>query len=372
MLRLLHTADIHLGARFPGLGKAGDRVRVIIKSTFCRIVDLALEKQVNLVLVAGDLFDSNHVSRTTADFAINELSRLGEIPVCILPGTHDFYDATSVYKNMEQQGIPKNIRLFTDSRKSYKVLENLDLTVYGKPNTSSNGRERPLANLVKMEGLTKYYIAMAHGSVLVPSKGGEDEFPIRLKDIESSNFDYVALGHWHSFYEVSQGKTKAFYCGSPEQIKFGSKDAGNVILVELAENINVEKIRVGSTVWKEIELSTEKVKSQLELNKEIEQYQGEMAILKARIGGVSPTDSDMNVSKVVQELQDKFLHLAIEDNTVTVPEDFVNLRLPKNTILGQFVEIMEEKIRTSRPQEKEKVEQALKTGYALLTGKEVF
>ena len=372
MLKILHTADIHLGARFPGLGKTGDRLRVIAKETFSRIVDLALEKQVNLVLIAGDLFDSNQVSKTTVEFALKELSRLGEIPVCILPGTHDCYDATSIYRNLDQANIPKNIRLFIDSLKPYKMFEGLDLTVYGKPNTSASSRERPLANLVKMEGLTKYYVAMAHGSVLIPSKSSETEFPIRPKDIESSDFNYVALGHWHSFYEVSQGKTKAFYCGSPEQIKFGCKDAGNIILIELAEDIKVEKIRVGSTFWKELELSTEKFKSNSEIAGEIEKHQNEMTLLKAKISGVFPTDSDFNASKIQQELYDKFLHLVVEDNTAVMPEDFVNLKLSGNTILGQFVEIMDQKIKASTPQDKEKLEKALKTGYALLTGKEIF
>ena len=372
MLKILHTADVHLGARFPGLGKTGDRLRVIAKETFSRIVDVALEKQVNLILIAGDLFDSNQVSKSTVEFVLREFSRLEETPVCILPGTHDCYDATSIYRSFGQTDIPKNIRLFTDSLKPYKMFEGLDLTVYGKPNTSASSRERPLANLIKMEGLTKYYVAMAHGSVLIPSKSSETEFPIRPKDIESSDFNYVALGHWHSFYEVSQGKTKAFYCGSPEQNKFGCKDAGNIIIVELSEEVKLEKIHVGSTLWKELEFSTERFKSNSEIATEIEKHQSEATLLKAKISGVFPTDSDFSASKVQQELCGKFLHLAIEDNTAVVPEDFVNLKLSGNTILGQFVEIIEQKIKASAPQDKEKLEKVLKTGYALLTGKEIF
>jgi len=49
-----------------------------------------------------------------------------------------------------------------------------------------------------------------------------------LREIANFGFDYLALGHWHSFQDFSQGNTKAFYCGSPEPISMDQKGSGYV------------------------------------------------------------------------------------------------------------------------------------------------
>src|SRR3989338_7544751 len=92
-MRFLHTSDIHIGAKFEILGPQFAREhREQIKSTFSAIVEMAIKKEVDLFLIAGDLFDSNNPSFSDIEFVKKELFRLSEIGtnICIIPGNHDY------------------------------------------------------------------------------------------------------------------------------------------------------------------------------------------------------------------------------------------------------------------------------------------
>src|SRR5437667_12731429 len=78
MLKLLHLADVHLGKPFQMLGAQGAAQRRALEETFVRAVDLAISKQVHVVLIAGDLFDSPRSSPALVDLAERELRRLDD------------------------------------------------------------------------------------------------------------------------------------------------------------------------------------------------------------------------------------------------------------------------------------------------------
>ena len=100
MLRLLHTADVHLGARHADLGGAASAQRERQFAAFAASVDLALAEKVDAFLVAGDLFDSNVQPRRSIERVAAELGRLvsARIRTVMVPGTHDVYDRASVYR----------------------------------------------------------------------------------------------------------------------------------------------------------------------------------------------------------------------------------------------------------------------------------
>jgi predicted MPP superfamily phosphohydrolase len=97
MLRLLHTADVHLGARHTDLGEQAAAQRERQFAAFKATIDLALAEKVDIVLIAGDLFDSNSQPKRSVDRVVAELKRLAEskIRTVIIPGTHDVYAPTT-------------------------------------------------------------------------------------------------------------------------------------------------------------------------------------------------------------------------------------------------------------------------------------
>lgn len=371
MIKLLHTADLHLGIRFLGFGEKGKELRRAVQEVLKRIVDLALRENVELVLMAGDLFDSNTVSKKLVDYAISELKRLGDIPVCILPGTHDSYDRSSVYRRVEFQDV-SNIHVLTDETISI-IFPELDLTIYGRANLANTGSESPISGLIKSDE-TKYHVAMAHGEIAIEGKYAGDYYPIELKDIAESKMDYIALGHWHRLMDFSQGDVKAFYCGVPETLSFDEReDSGCVLLVELDDSVvNVKKERVGKYVWKTLNLDVEDYDSEDELIREIGRSSDSDVLLRVNIGGVQRLEIDFDEEHIAGELEDKFFHVEMRwDDLKIVPDSLSLDAYPETTVPGQFLRLMLKRIEESDETEKPVLQEALHLGFALLKGKEV-
>ena len=100
MLRIIHTADVHLGARHDDLGEQAAAQRERQFAAFRAAIDLALAEKVDLFLIAGDLFDSNVQPRRSVERVAAELKRLADAKIrsVIIPGTHDCYDRASIYR----------------------------------------------------------------------------------------------------------------------------------------------------------------------------------------------------------------------------------------------------------------------------------
>jgi DNA repair exonuclease SbcCD nuclease subunit len=370
MIKLLHTADHQLGVKFSGFGEKGRQLRQAVKDSLKATVDVALAEAVDLVLVAGDLFDSNAVSRNLVNEAVAQLKRLAPIPVCILPGTHDCYDASSVYRRPEFRDIP-NIHIFTDEITSIS-FPNSDLTVYGKANLHPTGTESPLTGL-EMTRETKYHVAMAHGEMAIEGKFAGDYYPIEGREIAACGMNYVALGHWHRYADFSQGEVKAFYCGAPETLSFEEgEESGYVLLVSIDESATrVEKKRIGKYLWKTANLEIEAFEIEEGLLQEIRKHADPNTLLRVRLSGLKPVTWDVGEERLAGELEDLFFHLEVIAGELTTSLEPIRATdFPETTVMGQFLRLMEKRLETADPDEKPLLEEALRRGFALLNGRE--
>src|SRR5206468_5821427 len=153
MVRLLHTADVHLGARYRDLGPSAADQRERQMTAFRASVDLALAEKVDLFLIAGDLFDSNTQPRRSVERVAKEFGRLAEaaIRTVIIPGTHDVYDRASVYRAYDLAafaGLPADtdrIVVLTPDRPSV-AFKALDAAVYSRVFATKRAPQSPLAD----------------------------------------------------------------------------------------------------------------------------------------------------------------------------------------------------------------------------------
>jgi exonuclease SbcD len=370
MIKILHTADHQLGIKFSGFGERGGQLRLAVRESLKTSVDLALAEAVDLVLIAGDLFDSNAVSKNLVDETLRQLKRLDPIPVCILPGTHDCYDASSVYRRPEFHHI-SHIHVMTDEIDSVS-FEKLELTVYGKANQGPKGTESPLAGLQKTSD-TKYHVAMAHGEMAIEGKFSGDYYPVTSGEIAGSGMHYIALGHWHRCADFSHGPVKAFYCGAPETLRFEEgEDSGFVLLVSIDESwTQVDKKRVGKFSWKTIDLTTDDLENEDELIEKIRKYADHNSLLQVRLKGLKPVTWDVSQERLLEALGDSFFYLEVTSHDLSTSlEHIPTADFPETTIIGQFLRLMVEKLETADPSEKPVFEEALQRGFAILNGRE--
>ncbi|MBQ8287456.1 MAG: metallophosphoesterase [Clostridia bacterium] len=91
MLKVIHTADIHLDSPF-SLGNAETSAlrREELREMFRRLCRYIGEQKADLVLIAGDLFDRKFVTKNTVDLVVRELAALPDVRFVITPGNHDY------------------------------------------------------------------------------------------------------------------------------------------------------------------------------------------------------------------------------------------------------------------------------------------
>jgi DNA repair exonuclease SbcCD nuclease subunit len=365
MLKILHTADIQLDAPFHFLGGKGQRHRQQLRETFRYIVDMAAQGGFDLLLIAGDLFNDNRPHQDTIDFVASQLDRL-DIPVCILPGNHDCYDGTSVYRKVR---FSANVVIFTEQPTVQEFAE-LEVAVYGNAILSRQSRLSPLRDMART-GTMRWHVALAHGNLVRPDIADPPR-PIRPEEISVSGMDYVAMGDWHAFADYSQGGVKAFYSGAPEPTALDQKGAGYVACIEIDENgVRVRPERVGtiSTDEMSVDLSG---KSVPQIMKEIQARADPNLMLKVTLSGLGELGAVLDTEKLEQELAPDFYHIECSDQShpqlaAISPDDF-----PEELVVGKFVRLMQARIEDAADDtQRRQAEQALQVGVALLQGRRV-
>jgi DNA repair protein SbcD/Mre11 len=347
MPRLLHMADVHLGARHDDLGPAAAAQRERQFAAFERAIGLALSEKVDLVLVAGDLFDSNSQPRRSVERAAAQFARLVErhIPVVIIPGTHDCYDPSSIYRVFDLAAMAgaaagsDMLTVLTDSQPVVE-FERLGIAVRASVFPTKRAPHSPLRAMAgSAEGGRVWQIGMIHGSLAVPGRFDSDEVSFTEAEIAASNLDYLALGHWHSFREGRAGRTVWAYSGAPEPVALDQDGAGQVALVALDErdakrSVTVEPRTVGRSRFQKLELDAASLGSQADLERRVRELADPDLVLDVRVLGVRGDDLDLTVDEVEKRLAGSFLRLRIRD--ASLAPLVATEAAPADTILGAF------------------------------------
>lgn len=210
MLKFIHAADFHLDSAFAALPprQAAARRRES-RELPRRLANYADQNGIDLVLLAGDLFDSAAAYRDTAESLSAALGQMNA-QVYIAPGNHDWYGPGSPYLTVRW---PENVHIFTQPQLTAMAWLEKNLVIHGAAFT---GPEQPEGFL---SGFTapadgKIHIGLLHGEI-DPAEARYD--PIRREEIAASGLAYLALGHIHKRMEpLIYGKTLCTWPGCPE------------------------------------------------------------------------------------------------------------------------------------------------------------
>jgi DNA repair exonuclease SbcCD nuclease subunit len=363
--RILHTSDVQLDAPFRFLGPRGEEHRKQLRETFKRIVEMAQQDGFDLLLIAGDLFDSNRPHQTTLDVVSMALEQL-DIPVCILPGNHDCYDDDSVYRRVR---FPDHVHVFTE-QPTVQTFPALDLAVYGNPLRSARSQQDPLRDLAPSAD-ARWHVAMAHGNVDRPDLDVTSR-PIRPEAIRDSGMDYVALGDWHGFADYSAGDVTACYAGAPEPTALGQTGAGYVARVELDDGgVRVRPERVGTITTDELTFDVTGY-TRVDVVQAIREHADPHLMLQVTLTGLTDLGTVLELDALERELASDFYHLACADQSHPQIEAIAAEDYPEELVIGKFARLMQERIEQAESEnERRRAEQALQLGIALLEGKEV-
>jgi DNA repair exonuclease SbcCD nuclease subunit len=386
MLRLLHTADVHLGARHADLGDQAAALRERRFAAFKASVDLAIAEKVDLFLIAGDLFDSNTQPRRTVERVAAELKRLTEawIRTVIIPGTHDVYDRASIYRandlpTIAGVGADEDWLTVLTPHVGSVHLKACDVVVHGRVFGTKRAPHSPLLDLqVVGDKRAKWHVGLVHAAIAIPGRTAGDDVVITTDEIAATGLDYLALGHWHSTRQGTAGTVRYAYAGAPEPVAVDQDRAGSVLLVTLDEvkggkTVTVEERRVGRTKFETIELDAATIGSQPALVERLAGLADADLILDARLIGVRPDDLDVHIDEVEEQLRASFLRIRVRDRSV--PPLTEGTLPPVDTIAGAFIRDTEARIAeleaTDQGDEATELRDVLRLGRLLLAGHEV-
>ncbi len=369
-LKLLHTADTHLGRPFAFLPSATAKAhRDRLRRTFGRIIDHANEDGFSLLIVAGDLFDSRRPDHDTLGFVIAQLNRL-RIPAVLLPGNHDRPIPGSGYPYGEIACRCNHVRIFQGAEPEAFEFPDFDLVIYGQGVPDS--QTPPLAGFRPRSGYS-HHVIVFHGPYAISDRAYPNRPSIRDDDLASTFADYVALGDWHSCCQVWPCRPVAWYSGAPEPIKFGEVGAGfflEVALGEGPEGVIVRQIEIGEARARYEELDISRAVGLEEVHAVLARLRDPRLILELKLKGLRPPSLIVSSEELESYYRPEFLGLRVIDESVPVPPSLPDL-MP-TTVIGAFVLRVSQRLEEARTEEERQLlREVLHLGVALLSGQEV-
>lgn len=202
-MKILHCADLHLDSKMTAnldKDKAKERKGEILH-TFEKMIRYAEEHDIAVILIAGDLFDTRHISATARNTVLHAIVEHSDIHFYYLKGNHD---SDNFLADLEE--VPANLYLFGSNWTSYTEAEGR-ITISGMEFTGDNAGSADVS-LVLDAG--KFNIVMLHGQES-ESNGKDKTEIIPLKAFRNKGIDYMALGHVHA-YKKEQLDARATYC----------------------------------------------------------------------------------------------------------------------------------------------------------------
>lgn len=323
-MRFIHTADLHLGAR-PDAGKnnSGNREREIWE-TFEKLIGVCEKKQVDLLLIAGDMFHRQPLLRELKE--VNYLfSKLTRTKVVMIAGNHDYMKWDSYYRTFQWN---QNVYPLFGDRLQCAEFPELGTAVYG---LSYHRREIKdnVYEKAKPWKKQKFEILLAHG-------GDEKHIPVNKASLLSLGYDYIAMGHIHKPGVVEENRI--LYAGALEPIDKNDTGVHGYVYGKVSEGrVKTEFVPFASREYIHMKLQVNKEMTNLEakelLKKKIQEM-GVQNIYKVVLTGfrneyttfdVDTMDDYGNVLEIVDESRPAYRFDKLKEEN-------------KDNLLGNYIE----------------------------------
>ena len=319
-MRFLHTADWQIGMKAAHVGEAGARVREERLLAIKRIAEAARTHSMEFVLIAGDTFEDNGVDRALVQKVADMLSSF-ELPIYVIPGNHDPLVPGSVWEHPAWKSL-STVQVLRGER-SIEIPGGL---LYPCPARDKHSRKDPTAWIHASEA-QGIQIGMAHGTVEGIYQE-EPDYPIPRDAALRTGLDYLALGHWHSMatYPALDGTVRMAYSGTHETTKFGERDSGNVLMVEIPSAGTapvITPIRIGCLSWQTLDEDLRQTGDLLRIRSEIESLENPAStLLELRIGGLLAAEDRSELTRIEEILSSRFLFARLDaSRVIPSPED---------------------------------------------------
>lgn len=367
-VKIFHCADLHLDSPFSlSSPSKADQRRIELRSAFTSAIMIAKQQQTQLFFISGDLFDTEYVTRDTAELIVSEL---GSFPSCrffISPGNHDPINDTSPYKTVP---FPENVHIFGPSKEKVAIPE-LGVNVYGVGFNSASYLSSPVVGYGTPDP-NAVNILVCHGDTSSPlSKYG----PVSKNDIALSGFDYIALGHIHACSGVlKEGNTFYAYPGCLEGRSFDEPGYHGALVGTVGKGeADLKFVRFSKRRYETTSVDVSSAASKqaaIELIRAKVKPYGNDTIIRVTVTGAVPEPYLIRAAEIGRGYE---YPCKIELIDSTVPEIDLTSLEKDTTLKGVFYQKMLKRLNSVPPQSEEyaTVLAALKYGVAALYDRDI-
>ncbi len=240
-ITFIHAADFHLDAPFrggrPGYGQLR---RADVRRAFSATVALAQQEKVQLLLLCGDLFEQDGVSRDPVAFVQQALRTLTRTQVVILPGNHDPLTPDSWY---HAAAWPDHVHILPvlGTQAAALDLPEIDAHLAGYGFTGVV-HEAPCFDSLPAPRKDRYNLLLIHGSLDAPPSA-RAYHRVTTAQLRQTGYDYVAMGHYHRGF-IAEGTPVVANPGSPEPMGFDEQGPHGVLSGSISCNGSAREVRV--------------------------------------------------------------------------------------------------------------------------------
>ncbi len=369
-IKVLHLADLHLGAPLRWLGDRAHDRRDDLKAALVRAIDTAIDR-VDLVVFAGDTFDSHRPEDDLVKFFRQQMDRLDQagIPAVLVPGNHDaYYYPDSVWRVHQFPGVS----LIT----SPNISEPMTLEINGTPVHIYGMTYQPTLSKSPFDNFKQtddpgVHIAVIHGSLMHAPQWGvhSSHCPLDPEKLGSTGMDYIALGHYHQFSETNVEDIPVVYPGTFEGVTMQETGDRYLVMVTFDNgSVKIEKEKFQSRTIQDLELDvtsceesgTEQVISQL-----LKMISSPDDIYQIAIRGSA--EGAIDNATIQTKVQEKCFFLRLLDDTVLLEGETIDRIAQEPTVRGGFVRAVRDR---KQDVDDRVVEMALRYGLELLIQKD--
>ncbi len=270
----MHLADAHLDSPFQGLSflpsNEFKNIKQSTQKSFTKAIDTALDRNVDLVLIAGDTFDSAHPSPQSQLFFSREIKRLTDqkIQVVMILGNHD-------YLNPNEMLLPQTpyFKLLGSNEEveefESKTKEDFRYTVVGFSYQHNHIETDKISEFPKKGD--NFTIGLMHAGAKTTTNYQNVYAPFTTAEIKDLNYNYFALGHIH-LRQTLREDPLIVYSGNLQGRHIneqGSKGVYIGIVDETTKKVSLDFIETAPIIWQMATLTLDQEISQKDLTRQI-------------------------------------------------------------------------------------------------------
>lgn len=317
-MKILHCADVHLDSSLNRNLAAADsrKRRAEILRTFLSMIEYAVSKEIKVILIAGDLFDTDRVSSNTAKQVQEAINNNPEIQFYYLNGNHD---KDSFLNQLEEK--PENLHAFGNEWTSYRYAEGDEEIVITGVELNTGNVETVYDRLLLNED--DYNIVMMHGQTVSSiTKGDRDS--IVLRQLTGKGIDYLALGHVHRLlYKELDKRGKYCYPGCLEGRGFDETGEHGFVMLDIDTKTHESQVSFKPFAQRRlysIEVDVGECINSYEMEQKIkENLQAanieESSLVRVVLTGAIDVTCEKNTDYLTQVFQNDYYYFVIKDKT---------------------------------------------------------